>query len=376
MISAPLPFLHGRPETSERKKPAACERCEAVPAALPDRGALYISPPLDHTQTTLRNSLRKAGIAYSEPYSAIVQVELGEGVLQRLSTELGAALSAAEMRDSKSLILDDGVTPTLFDLMRMQPLSVLLGRVHGEWLLEMMHDERLVSHFQPIVACSDPQTIFAYECLLRGREEDGTLVYPDRLFGAALTADLLFQLDRNARITAVRSAAHHNVQTNIFINFNPSSIYDPVYCLRTTLEAVRACGMSPEQIVFEVVESSEVRDVDHLLNIMSFYRSRGFKIALDDLGAGYSSLNLLTRLKPDFVKLDLQMIRDVDSDPYKAHIAAQILEMARKLGVRTIAEGVETEAEWLWTRDTGADYVQGYYFARPASPPPAVRRAS
>lgn len=373
MINAPLTFVQNQPPSAERKKAVVCQRCEAIPAALPDRGMLYISPPLAHTQTTVRNCLGKAGIAYTEPFASILQVALGDGVLQRLGAELTAALSASELHDSKSLLLDEGVTPSLLDLMQMQPLSVLLGRVQGEWLLEMMHEDRFTSHFQPIVSCNAPQEAFAYECLLRGCEKDGTLVYPDRLFGAALAADLLFHLDRAARITAVRSAARHNLGTLVFINFNPSSIYDPVYCLRTTLDAVRASGMTPDQIVFEVVESSEAHDPDHLVNVMSFYRERGFRVALDDLGAGYSSLNLLTRLKPDFVKLDVQLIRGVDTDPYKGQVAAQIFEMARKLGVRTIAEGVETEAEWLWTRDNGADYVQGYFFARPASPPPKIR---
>ena len=75
------------------------------------------------------------------------------------------------------------------------------------------------------------------------------------------------------------------------------------------------------------------------------------------------------RLEPDFVKLDVELIRDVDKDPYKAEIAAALLRLAQKLGITTIAEGIETAAEWRWARDHGADYVQGYLFARPASPP-------
>lgn len=365
-----IPLVAVESGQAEKPKKSECERCETVPAALPTSGTLFIAPPLAHTQTTIRTYLRKADIEYNEPFPSILAIPLSGDKLHRLSLELTGTLSASELQDSKSLIVGEGVVPSLFELMQMQPLNILMGRVEGEWLLDMLRENRLVSHFQPIVSSANPSSVFAYECLLRGNEADGTIVYPNRIFGVATNADLLFQLDRAARITAVKSAARHNIRTKIFINFNPSSIYDPAYCLRTTLSAVQKAGISPEQIVFEVVESSEAHDVNHLVNIMSYYRDKGFGVALDDLGAGYSSLNLLTRLKPDYVKMDVQLIRDVDTDVYKAHIASKLLEMAQQLGIRTVAEGVETEAEWHWVREHGADYVQGYLFARPASPPP------
>ncbi len=93
-------------------------------------------------------------------------------------------------------------------------------------------------------------------------------------------------------------------------------------------------------------------------------------MALDDLGAGYSSLNLLASLRPDFVKLDVGLVRDVDRDPYRTAIAAKLLDLAKDLGVIVVAEGVETEEQWRWLVAHGADLAQGFFFARPASPPP------
>src|SRR5262249_43989437 len=98
----------------------------------------------------------------------------------------------------------------------------------------------------------------------------------------------------------------------------------------------------------------------------------GFLVALDDLGAGYSSLTLLTRLRPDFVKLDVELVREVDIDAYKANIAAKLLELAHSIGIQTIAEGVETLGEWQWLREHECDYVQGFFFGRPDSPPSPV----
>jgi len=122
--------------------------------------------------------------------------------------------------------------------------------------------------------------------------------------------------------------------------------------------------------VFEVIESSEIKDTRQLLRILDFYRARGFGVALDDMGAGYSSLNMMTKLRPDYVKLDIELIHHVDRGSYKAQIAGKMLELAQGLGLKTIAEGVETEEEWQWARAHGADYLQGFLFAHPAFPPP------
>lgn len=110
-------------------------------------------------------------------------------------------------------------------------------------------------------------------------------------------------------------------------------------------------------------------DTAHLTNILRFYREAGFRVALDDLGSGYASLNRLSELRPDYVKLDMQLIRGVDQDPFKATIADRLLSMARDLGVQTVMEGVETVNELRWAQDHRADFVQGYLLARPGNPP-------
>lgn len=219
---------------------------------------------------------------------------------------------------------------------------------------------------------SNPESVFAYECLLRGLEDAG-IVAPGPMFEVASSAGLLFNLDRDARITAIREAAKHGIEKNLFINFNPTSIYDPTYCLQSTMKAFEQTDLQPSQIVFEITESEKVDNTEQLIDIVDFYRDAGFRIALDDLGAGYSSLNLLTELKPDFIKLDIQLVRNVGSDPYKSHIAAKLLELARDLDVKTVAEGVETREEWGWLQEHGADYLQGFLFAHPGSPPPTPR---
>ena len=271
------------------------------------------------------------------------------------------------------MFLAEGETLDFDKMSRVQPLDTFMAKARSGWLVEMLERDSFYMDFQPIVSAASPDKVFAYECLLRGRDTQGKTVPPGLIFDAARGAKLLFQLDRAARLTAIRDAAAHKVTTPIFINFNPTSIYDPAFCLKTTIAAIKEAGIAPDRIVFEVVESDAVNDTNHLLNIVHFYRQQGFRIALDDLGSGYGSLNLLSQLRPDFVKFDRELIRGVDGDPYKQKVFVKLIEMARDLSVHTLAEGVETEGEYRWLADQGVEYLQGYFFARPASPPPVPR---
>ncbi|WP_247648452.1 EAL domain-containing protein [Pseudodesulfovibrio sp. zrk46] len=255
----------------------------------------------------------------------------------------------------------------------MEPLESIVAKIEGEWLFEMLSDDRIFSHFHPIVSANNPAEVFAYECLARATSEEGQFVNPGKMFEIARQTGMSFNLDRACRLAAIRGCVEHGLDKPIFVNFSPGTIYNPKHCLQTTMEAIMQANLSPEKIVFEVVESEEIADIDHLLGILNYYRENGFRVALDDLGAGYSSLNLLSKLRPDFIKLDMELIRGVDSEPYKSVITENILSMSQRLGVKTIAEGVETIGEFQWLQDKGTDYIQGFLFAKPAAPPEHVR---
>ncbi len=352
-----------------------CKRCQSGPSRIPQSGILCLSPPLAHTLGTVRQLLDREGIAHTSQSPALLSIPIEPGLLARLVDQLDRVLSRSEAQDTRSLIHAGEETLTLAHLMRMQPLATLIAQVQGEWFSEMLHGQRFTTFFQPIVHADEPWVIHGYECLLRGQGADGQLVPPTRLYNAARDGDMMFQLDRSARLSAIRSAVDCNLdQTNLalFINFNPTSVYDPTYCLRSTVAAIRDTGFRPESIVFEIVESDHIADIPHLVRIVDYYRESGFRIALDDLGAGYASLNLLGLLKPDLVKLDMELIRGVDQDPFKGGIVRKVLEMSRDLEIKTVAEGIETRGEFEWVRENGADFAQGYYIARPAGVPPTV----
>lgn len=288
---------------------------------------------------------------------------------ETLASELEEALSNVEREDTRALLCAPDTAPTPDDLARVEPLSRVVVRARSGWLLGLMADKRLTSHFQPIVHADDPTRVYAHEALLRGVREDGSLVSPGQLFDAARGAGVLFQLDLAARRSAIACAEQQQLDTALFVNFAPTAIYDPRACLRSTVAAIDAAGLERRNVVFEIVETERAHDPAHLRRILDFYREAGFRIALDDVGAGYSSLNLIHLLRPDVLKLDMELVRDVHRDPYKARIAANLLNVATSLGIDALAEGIETEEELAWVREHGATYVQGYLIARPGETP-------
>ena len=149
------------------------------------------------------------------------------------------------------------------------------------------------------------------------------------------------------------------------INFLPNAVYQPESCIRSTFDAARTYGFPLERIVFEVAESEQVMDRPHLVNIFEAYRRFGFSTAIDDFGAGYSGLNLLTRFQPDIVKLDMDLIRGVDTDSVKQVVVRHTLAMLHDLGVTVVCEGIETAGELQVLTDLGVHLIQGYYIARP-----------
>ncbi|NBD08656.1 MULTISPECIES: EAL domain-containing protein [Corallococcus] len=350
--------------------PNGCGRCQTLPGTPDEPGRLFLWPPLGHSLGKLVAHLRESGGSYQLRADAqCVVVGMGQGGLRQLSAHLPNVLTAEEVRGTRALFVPGDSEPGMADFPRVDSLQRLTTLQQSGWLVDMLAEGRLTTFFQPIVHAQDTSHIFAHEGLLRGRDAGGALVPPNRLFDTAREADLLFQLDLAARTTAIREAVRHQLRTHLFINFTPTAIYDPAHCLRSTVAAIREAGIPESHVVFEIIESDRAANAAHLRAIVDFYRQAGFKVALDDLGAGYSSLNLIHQLRPEFMKLDMELVRGVHADPYKASIVQKLLEIARQLGIQTVAEGIETPEELSWVRRHGVDFVQGYLIARPSDVP-------
>jgi EAL domain-containing protein (putative c-di-GMP-specific phosphodiesterase class I) len=214
--------------------------------------------------------------------------------------------------------------------------------------------------YQPIVDIGD-RTIFAHEALVRGPEGESAWSVLSQVDDTNR-----YMFDQACRVKAIRGAAALGMQELLSINFLPNAVYEPAACIRTTLEAARLCQFPIEQIIFEVTEGEQVLDRPHLVKIFREYRRFGFRTAIDDFGAGYAGLNLLAEYQPDIIKIDMDLVRDVDSSKPKQAIVDGIVSICAALHVRVLAEGVETAAERDFLRRAGIDLMQGYLFCKPA----------
>jgi EAL domain-containing protein (putative c-di-GMP-specific phosphodiesterase class I) len=341
-----------------------CDRCELLPGDIGSEIDLYISAPVEATRTTLTDTFQQLGLTASY-FDDVLRVQVDAARFPELTASLHEQLSEQELDDTRVLVKDRESEPRLSDFVSMQTLDSLVARIEGQNLLDILRNGGLRTHVQPLIDPKQPDTPFAYECLTRGVDGDGNVLSPGYLFGTARKAELIFYLDRESRMTAVRSAAPLAANAKLFVNFNPTTIYKPESCLASTMQVMQEVGLTRDDVVFEVVESDSIAHVDHLRRILDYYREQGFEVALDDLGAGYNSLTSLSDLRPDYMKLDMDLCRDVNVDPYRETIAKNLIGLARDLGIATIAEGIETAEEAQWFTNAGVDYIQGYYFARP-----------
>ena len=354
----------------------ACTRCETLPPAIAGAGRLHIWFPTAHVAGKVAAYLRSAHAPWTSIVGEGFGVAVAEQALGALVEGMVAALTGVEAEDTRVLFKHEGDAPTPADLPRVEALARFGVLTGSAWLVETMAERRLTAHFQPIVHAADAERVYGHEALLRGVDAEGAAIPPSRLFDAARGAGLLFQLDLAARRAAISAAHAHALRGALFINFTPSAIYDPASCLRSTVGAIDAAGIARSSVVFEVVETDRAHDPSHLKRILDFYRAAGFRVAIDDVGAGYSSLNLIHRLRPDLLKLDMELVRGVHEDAYKATIAAKILEVSASLGIETIAEGIECAEELAWVRAHGATYAQGFHIGRPAAVPRDVGAVS
>ncbi len=217
--------------------------------------------------------------------------------------------------------------------------------------------------FQPIVDV-ETETVFAYEALVRGPEGQSAASVLSQVDGANLYA-----FDQQCRVRAIEASVKAGLldtPARLSINFLPNAVYSPAACIQLTLKTARAVGLPTDRLIFEFTENEEMLDPVHVANIIATYQKMGFGTALDDFGAGHAGLNLLARFQPGIIKLDMELIRDIDTSLPRRMIVEGMLRMCTALGITVIAEGVETLGEFEALRGLGVRYIQGYLLAKPA----------
>ncbi len=234
-------------------------------------------------------------------------------------------------------------------------------------LREVLRDRLLWPRFQPILDLETGE-VHGFEGLVRG-PSDSPLHSPLTLFRVARYVGLLTELEAACLQAVVTAYGRAGCRSRLFLNVSPGSLVRAVEVPALSRSFLGEHGLAPELVVIELTESEPTFEWDGLLDAADHFRALGFTIAMDDLGEGFSSLRLWSALRPDYVKVDKHFAQGVSQDPVKHQFLRSIHELARRTGALTVAEGIESEADFATLRELGIELGQGYFLGRPAPTP-------
>lgn len=229
----------------------------------------------------------------------------------------------------------------------------------------LIEEQRISSVYQPIVSLQDGQ-VMGYEALTRG-PVDSPFHSPLAMFQYAEGQGELYRLERLAREKAIQGSILEHAQQLLFINISSHVLEDPSFIPGTTLEILQKYGLRPHNVVFEITERSSIEDFTLAKKILAHYRTQGYRIAIDDAGAGYSSLQAIAELQPDFIKIDRSLIENIHLNKVKAYILETFVTFAQKMNISLIAEGIEQVEELAKVTQMGVHYAQGFLLGRPST---------
>ncbi|WNR43285.1 GGDEF domain-containing protein [Paenibacillus roseipurpureus] len=228
----------------------------------------------------------------------------------------------------------------------------------------ILREQRIHAVYQPIISLHDGG-VMGYEALSRGPEHS-PFHSPLEMFQFAEQQGELYKLEQLAREKAIQGSILEHEQQLLFINISSHVLEDPGFVPGKTLEILQKFGLRPNNVVFEITERSSIEDFTLAKKILAHYRMQGYRIAIDDAGAGYSSLQAIAELQPDFIKIDRSLIENIHRNKVKAYILETFVTFAQKMNISLIAEGIEQVEELAKLTQMGVHYAQGYLLGKPA----------
>lgn len=236
-------------------------------------------------------------------------------------------------------------------------------------LRQVIENGLVSSVYQPVIDLNEGR-IIGYEAL--SRVVGGHFENVDAMFRAAERSDALWKLERLCRERALAGVSEMPRDLLLFMNVEPESIYDPQFRSDRTLKLLERAHITPDRVVLEVTEHSAVHDFTAFRQTLGYFRSKGFRLAIDDMGSAYAGLQAVAEIQPDFLKVDMSLVRDLNLNILKRELIATMQRFSGSVGIQLIAEGIEKPEELKTLRDIGVCIGQGYLFARPAAPMPAA----
>lgn len=236
----------------------------------------------------------------------------------------------------------------------------------GPTLLKAMRASAIEVHYQPQMT-ADGASVAAVEALIRWRRDDGTLIMPDK-FISVVAADPI--LAESLSVYVLEQACKDALQwpgVTVGVNIEPLQFSHPRFA-EIVSDILSATGLEPGRLELEILETSWFADAETALKVIKQLRARGVKIAMDDFGTGFASLGALLDLPLDKLKIDRAFVSHCH-EIRSASIVHAIIALARAIGLKVTAEGVETKTQASFLRAAGCHYLQGYYFSRPVRDP-------
>ncbi|HXV74942.1 MAG TPA: EAL domain-containing protein [Candidatus Polarisedimenticolaceae bacterium] len=238
-------------------------------------------------------------------------------------------------------------------------------RGHGDDLLRILRDAELRTVFQPVVDLRSGATL-GYEAFARG-PVDTALEAPRMLFRVSDRLGVSRDLDSLCRKLAVEAAARLPRPGKVFLNGLPDSFRAVPTAAAAWPERLRPLRDEPERWVLEFSERAADGDPEGFVSTLDRLKRHGLAVSVEDIGTGFTSQAILEELRPDFLKLDVTLVRKIDQNLIKQELLRSLVRIATRIGASVIAEGVETEQEARALTEAGARYGQGHLFARPTS---------
>jgi EAL domain-containing protein (putative c-di-GMP-specific phosphodiesterase class I)/GGDEF domain-containing protein len=290
-----------------------------------------------------------------------LRAELDREIPQGLSISFGSALVRTDptVRIERSIYQCIDEVRTICRRQRERQHGLRLNE-----LRRILAARDVLIRYQPIVRLGDG-LIHGFEALSSGPSGD-IFENPEMLFSFAEETEQIVELERLCRLQAIRGAALLHPAQKLFVNCSVHGFVDPELVSAAILDEVRKAGRDPRDIVFEVTERVAITEWKQFRAILAALRRIGFAIAIDDMGAGYSSLQAVAEIEPDYLKFDISLVRDIHLSPIKRNLLETLVVLAEKIHARVIAEGVESAEEFQALRAMGVTFAQGFYFAVPA----------
>lgn len=239
------------------------------------------------------------------------------------------------------------------------------------WLGEALLEGRVMCYLQPVHSARE--RVFGYESFARVREGE-RIIGGDKIVAASKALGIEYMIDRHLQMEAIKTFAASEFNGFLFVNFFPGFIHRPAVYLEGLSDTAKQYGIISKHIVLDFTNSEHPRDLTHIKSVCEYGRSRGYSVALDDMASLEVAHKLVSETRPDFVKIDMHLVKQVVDVPSARDTISGLVQLVHAAGGTLIAEGVETETVFNALRALGVDLFQGYFFAPPAPVDVALKR--